>query len=242
VVTPAEVGSRSINGELSMPDLRFFVIVCEGRTGSNLLVDLLDSHPQIECAPELYHPQAGTFKNYPGISHREFLDLHTYKTSLPIRGFKMPINWILEHPDILAEFRADNYKIIRLTRENVFDHFLSVKLAILNSNWCSESVYDIQSLKVDPWELLGFMGTRHGVTWATDLICGGMESFSTAYEQLLQPESQASLLKFLGAETHELKTVKIRMRTKLVHEIVENYDELVEFFSDSPYAGLFPAR
>ena len=145
-------------------------------------------HPQIECAPELYHPQAGTFKNYPGISHREFLDLHTYETSLPIRGFKMPINWILEHPDIVAEFRADNYRIIRLSRENVFDHFLSVKLATLNSNWCSESVYDIQSLKVDPWEWLGFVGTRHGVTWATELICAGMNSFSITYEQLLRPE------------------------------------------------------
>jgi hypothetical protein len=225
-----------------MPDLQFFAIVCEGRTGSNLLVDLLDSHPQIECAPELYHPQAGTFKNYPGISHREFLDLHTYKTSLPIRGFKMPINWILEHPDIVAEFRADNYKIIRLTRENVLDHFLSVQLAILNSNWCSESVYDIQNLKVDPWEWLEFVGTRHGVTWATEVICAGMDSFSISYEQLLRPESQASLLHFLGADTHELRTVKIRMRTKPVHEIVENYDQLVKLFSDSPYAGLFPAR
>jgi hypothetical protein len=225
-----------------MPDLQFFVIVCEGRTGSNLLVDLLGSHPQIECAAELYHPQAGTFKNYPGISHREFLDLHTYKTSLPIRGFKMPINWILEHPDIVAEFRSDNYKIIRLSRENLFDHFISLKLAILNSNWCSESVYDIQHLKVDPWEWLGFVGTRHGVTWATGLICAGMDSFSITYEHLLLPESQAMMLKFLGADIHELSTVKMRMRTKPVHEIVENYDELVTFFANSPHAHLFPAR
>jgi hypothetical protein len=225
-----------------MPDLQFFIIVCEGRTGSNLLVDLLGSHPQIECAAELYHPQAGTFKNYPGISHRKFLDLHTYKTSLPIRGFKMPINWILEHPDIVAEFRADNYKIIRLSRENLFDHFLSLKLAILNLNWCSETVYDVQNLRVDPWEWLGFVGTRHGVSWATDLICAPLNSFRISYEQLLRPESQASMLRFLGADTHALSTVKIRMRTKPVHEIVENYDELVTFFANSPYAGLFPAR
>jgi hypothetical protein len=225
-----------------MPDVQFFIIVCEGRTGSNLLVDLLDSHPQIECAPELYHPQAGRFKNYPGISHREFLNLRTYKTSLPIRGFKMPINWILEHPDIVAEFRADNYKIIRLSRENLFDHFLSLKLAILNSNWCSETVYDVQNLRVDPWEWLGFVGARQGVSWATDLICAPMDSFRISYEQLLRPESQASMLRFLGADLHALSTVKIRMRTKPVHEVVENYDQLVAFFADSPYAGLFPAR
>lgn len=225
-----------------MPGTQFFAIVCEGRTGSNLLVDLLGSHPEIECAPELYHPQAGTFKNYPGMSHREFLNLHTYRTSLPIRGFKMPINWILEHPDIVAEFRADKYKIIRLNRENLLDHFLSVKLAILNSNWCSESVYDIQHLAVDPWEWLEFVGTRHGVAWATDMVCARMNIFTITYEQLLRPEFQASMLNFLGAEIRELSTVKIRMRTKPVHEIIENYDELVAFFANSPYSGLFPTR
>jgi hypothetical protein len=205
-----------------------------------LLVDQLGSHPEIECAGELYHPVAGTFKNYPGISHREFLDRHTYRTSLAIRGFKMPINWILEHPDIVAEFRADNYKILRLDRENLFDQFLSLKLATLNSNWCSDSTYEQQSLKVDPWECVSFMGARYALHWASDLICAPMQCFKLVYEQLLQAETQAAVLRFLGAEPQPLKTVKIRMRTRAVHEIVENYSELVDFFSSSPYARWFP--
>ena len=223
-----------------MPEPQFFAIVCEGRTGSNLLVDLLGSHPQIESAAELYHPVAGTFKNYPGISHREFLDRHTYKTSLPIRGFKMPINWILEHPDIVREFRADRYKIIRLDRANKLDQFLSVQLATLNSNWCSGSVYEQQRLKIDPWQLLLFLGARDALQWASDLICGGLDSFRISYEQLLQVEHQNALLRFLGAEPKPLTTVKVRMRTKAVHEIIENYAELVDFFANTPYSVWFP--
>jgi len=225
-----------------MLDTQFFAIVCEGRTGSNMLVDLLGSHPQIECAAELYHPVAGTFKNYPGISHREFLDRRTYTTSLPVRGFKMPINWILEHPGIVAEFRADNYKIIRLDRANKFEQFLSVKLATLNSNWCSNSAYENQTLRVDPWEWLSFLGARHALHWATDMICGRMETYQITYEQLLDAESQSSLLRFLGAEARPLKTVKVRMRTKPIHEIVENYSDLVAFFAGSPYALWFPVQ
>jgi hypothetical protein len=207
-----------------------------------MLVDLLGSHPQIECAAELYHPVAGTFKNYPGISHREFLNRFTYTTSRPIRGFKMPINWILEHPAIVAEFRADNYKIIRLDRANKFEQFVSVELAILNSNWCSESTYEHQTLRVDPWAWLSFLGARHALQWATDMICGRMDSFQISYEQLLDAESQSSLLRFLGAQARPLKTVKVRMRTKPIHEIVENYLELVAFFAGSPYAVWFPPQ
>jgi hypothetical protein len=225
-----------------MSDTQFFAIVCEGRTGSNMLVDLLESHSQIECAAELYHPVAGTFKNYPGIGHREFLDRHTYTTSLPIRGLKMPINWILEHPGIVAEFRSDNYKIVRLDRTNKFEQFLSVKLATLNSNWCSESTYQYQNLRVDPWEWLSFLGARHALQWATDMICGRMESLQISYEQLLEAESQSSLLTFLGAEPQPLKTVKVRMRTRPIHEIVENYSDLVTFFAGSPYAIWFPPQ
>ena len=223
-----------------MSETQFFAIVCEGRTGSNTLVDLLGSHPEIECAAELYHPVAGTFKNYPGISHREFLDLHTYTSALPIRGFKMPINWILEHPDIVAEFRSDNYKIIRLDRANKFEQFLSVKLATLNSNWCSESTYQNQRLRVDPWEWLSFLGARHALHWATDIICAPMEAFQISYEQLLESEHQSSLLRFLGANPQALMTTKVRMRTEPIHEIVENYSDLVTFFSSSPYAAWFP--
>jgi hypothetical protein len=221
---------------------RYFAIVCEGRTGSNLLVDLLGSHPDIECGPELYHPAIGTFKDHKGITHREFLDRHTYKTMKPIRGFKMPINWILDHPDIIAEFRADGYRIIRLERENLLEQFLSVKLATLNSNWCSASAYEQQSLKIDPWEWLIFVGVRQGINWVADSVCRPFEQFNITYEQLLVKDAQASLCQFLGAEPRILTTITVRMRTKPVHEVVENYDELVGFFAKSPYAAVFPPR
>ena len=39
---------------MSRPELRF-VIVNNGRTGSTLLVNLLHSHPDIQCAEEIFN-------------------------------------------------------------------------------------------------------------------------------------------------------------------------------------------
>jgi hypothetical protein len=220
----------------------FFAIVCEGRSGSNLLVDLLQSHPDIECAGELYHPVVGTFKDHQALTDRQFLDHQVYRTAKPIRGFKMPINWILERPDTIREFRIDQYKIIRLDRENLFDQFLSLKLATLNANWCSDTTYDLQRIRVDPWEWLEFAGVRRGVIWVMDTLCQPFARFRITYEQLLTEHAQTALLQFLGAAPMPLQTRKIRMRTKPVDEIVENYDELAQMFKNSPHAAYFPPR
>jgi hypothetical protein len=222
--------------------MRHFAIMSMGRTGSTLLVDLLGSHPQIECRGELINPMMGMFKDHPGLPLREFLDGHAYQTTRPIRGFKMPVNWILYYPGILEEFRRDAYRIVRLRRDDALEHFLSVKLAKRNANWGSDRSYDVERVTIPPWEWLNFVGMRHALEDAMDRFCAGLETLRVTYEEILQETTHAAILEFLGADRRTLTTTTVRGRTRPTPEVVENYDALVRFFAASPYAPLFPPR
>lgn len=202
-----------------------FAIVCMGRTGSSLLVNLLNSHPDIECQGELFRP-ATAFSKFPGMSRREFLEKHAYEGDLPIRGFKMPFDWILDHPCIFDDFRHLGYKILRLNRRNALSHFVSIKLAQLNNNWGSRHPYSIGKTSVDAVELYQFIGSRHSCNTVLDRFSAPLECITLHYETIMAPQSHADVLQFLGARPHALTTDTIKQRSRPLAEAIENIAEL----------------
>jgi hypothetical protein len=218
----------------------FFAIICLGRTGSTMLVDLLTSHPEIECKGELFNPVKGELRDVPIASRMTRLSGSAFDTQRPVRGFKMPFDWILMHPGIFDELRHIGYSMIWMHRQNALDHFLSMKLAALNSTWKSDRLYKIQSLSLDPWEFVRFIGYRDVATSLISSFASGMRHITVYYEDLARPQTHESLLSFLGTSPAELTTTAtMRARTKGPHEIIENYDEMASFFRDSPYADYF---
>lgn len=220
----------------------YFAIVCMGRTGSTLLADLLNSHPDIECRGELFGLEFG-YKDYPNISRREFLEQYAYETEKPIRGFKMPLDWILRgHFGIFDDFRELGYKIVRLNRANILAHWLSIRLAQVNSNWGSKHIYENQHVRIEPWQFLSFIGRRNAWNQLLDALCEGTNPALFEYERLFETAEQARLLTFLGANVASLSTSKIRQRTAPLSDAIENYDELSAALTTTPFSTLAKPR
>lgn len=216
---------------------RPFAIVCMGRTGSTLLGGLLDSHPEIECRGELFGSQFG-YVEHPGISRKEFLEHHAYVTDLPIRGFKMPLDWVFNHPGIFDDFKALGYKIIRLDRRNALEHLVSIKLAQINTDWSSARHYTVQKTRVTPLELYNFIGARNAYNVVLDKFSEPLPNAHFPYEDLLKPNSQEQILRFLGASGHALTTRTMRQRSGTLADSIENFSELSAELSRTPYAAL----
>lgn len=215
-----------------------FAIVSMGRTGSTLLANLLNSHPHIECRGELFHPIMGNYKNF-SLPPSKFLRRHAYETRLPIRGFKMPWDWIPLYPSVFDYFAAQNYRIIRLVRENALEQFLSAKLARLNNSWDSLEVYKEQRISIHPLELMAYIGERLMIEVALDGFCKGLPSYHISFEKLFDKEKQAGLLAFLEASISPLSTSTIASRTIPLHEAITNFDELANFYANTDYAQWF---
>ena len=110
-----------------------FVILCLGRSGSNHLQSLLDSHPDITCFGEVFSDRAPA--DGPGFINSAYNDEAVYFEHLvetcevPVVGFKLPVNSIKAHPKsarLVAEDPA--MRVIRLSRANLLAQLISRRL------------------------------------------------------------------------------------------------------------------
>jgi hypothetical protein len=240
IETPSDLAENSAHPSAQT----LFAIVCMGRTGSTLLVDMLGSHPRVECKGELFNPVKGEYLRSRTLATRQsYIGGEAFETNKPAKGFKMPFDWLLLQPGIIDEFRLLGYRIILLHRRNSLDHFISMKLAALSGYWDSDRPYVVETLRLDPWEWIRF---SHGCDLTFGILAKlveGMSSLSLYYEELFERDAQQRLLSLLDVPFHELKAQRTkRTRIKPVHEIIENYAEVVDFFHDTPYAHYFPSQ
>jgi len=115
-----------------------FVIIGSQRTGSNHLVSLLNSHPEIVCYGELFRNRYDILKNIPKISENysdinyrksNFISLLHYLDQLnycKTWGFKI----FPEHSQKIIEnlIQKNKFKIVLLQRENILAQYSSLKI------------------------------------------------------------------------------------------------------------------
>jgi len=146
--------------DISLPDIRLkrkqervynytrFILIGQARSGSTFLMALLDSHPAIKGFGELFHKElqqrVWQSKNAPAIDQDddpvEYLENNiftVYPSHIQVVGFKLfsyhaiAGRWqkvwsYLQHPEL---------KVIHLTRWNLLNQYLSLKLADRSSVW-----------------------------------------------------------------------------------------------------------
>lgn len=94
-----------------------FVIFGRGRSGSTLLVELLDSHPQIHCDNEILHDRV--------LFPRLYIDSCASRYQSQVYGFKFlsyqikDVQRISQPKKFLLQLYQSGYKIIYLRRENL---------------------------------------------------------------------------------------------------------------------------
>ena len=216
-----------------------FVIVSMGRTGSTLLVGLVNSHPDVECQGEIISPH-GKFSAFASMSRTDFLAHHAYETDKPIKGFKMPFDWVIKQAGVFEDLRRLGYRVIRLRRADRVAHLVSSKLAGLNMNYESTGAYAKQSITVSPWEFVQFTGYVSAAEKCLDEMIDGFDILDVSYEHLLKPDTHKQIVAFLGAKPFGLTARTMRSRTRPIHEVVTNYAELSRFFQASPFRRMWP--
>jgi len=210
-----------------------------GRTGSTFLVGLLNSHPEIECQGEIISPH-GRFSKADGLNRRQFLKQQAYETGKPIKGFKMPFDWVMGQAGVFEDLRHLGYRAIRLNRKNRLEWFISSKLAGANSDYSSQQEYKNQSIEVSPWEFLHFLGYVDCANKMLDNMINGFDTLPATYEVLSEPRTHEQLTAFLGVQPYPLTPQTVRSRTKPLNEVISNYEELAAFFRSTPYAHMWP--
>ena len=222
-----------------------FIVLSRSRTGSNLLISLLDSHSQI-------HVKGEKFVRLRGRDHKKILaNLFSKQPHfLKAKGFKI----FYEHPldddscSIWEDLQSmEDLYVIHLKRKNILRTLLSRKIAGIQNVWavtpnekshsCQEQV--TVSFTVDELNA-GFRQTREWEEMG-DASFSRHPLLSIDYEELVADRATTlrKVTQFLGVEYRSPKTELLKQSCGSMREQISNYDELKSAFAETEWGHFF---
>jgi len=124
-----------------------FVIFSTGRSGSTLLVNMLNTNHQVECAGELLRSK--------NVAPRKVIDVSKQLCSKEVFGFKLLTYQLLDlqytitdKKKFLEQLVEDGYKIIYLERKNSLLQAFSVLYAMQRNVWHHKNTETIKHTKI----------------------------------------------------------------------------------------------
>lgn len=230
---------------LGQSDYRPFLITTRSRTGSTMLVERLDSHPEIEADGELLQHSdhrpleerlAGIFgPRRRGVQAYGFKIFHYHPF-----GDKSGQVW-----ELLAE-RKD-LRILHLRRRDTLRTLASLRIAEKAATWHRRAdgrghlPLAQRRIRLDPEDI---RRAARIAEWADACPAERFPDHAILrvdYEDLVErPEAEnRRILEFLGAAPHALHTTLVRQNSEALADLIENFDELRRLFTGTPLASWF---
>jgi len=223
---------------------RRFIVLSRSRTGSNLLISFLNSHPNISAEGEIFSELNG--RNYKDVLATAFA-AQSYQTRA--KGFKI----FYYHPqddesgDLWVDLvNMENLYVIHLKRRNILRVLVSRKIAESQDLWevTDSTVRDSHSekcIRMTVEELAsGFQQTN---AWekAGDDMFGERPLMTVYYEELVdRPEtSYRKIADFLGVRFMPPQTSLKKQNPEKLCDLLTNYEELKNAFTGTEWQSFF---
>jgi len=224
----------SIFSVINTPKCRF-LIFAQGRTGSTLLVDLLNSHPEVFSLGEILSRTVINNVKNPTRFANGLMTLNKKTT----RGFKVKVYQISREQNkipstVLKSFYDDGWKIIYLHRDNFFLHAISDLRSEKTKTWHhikGPNEHKPKKVHIEYDELWDAITHREKCQKDEIEALDGIEYFSMSYEEDLvnsekQSKSMKKLLKFLNLREMPLDTKLQKIVKGKLNDNIENFDQL----------------
>jgi len=221
-----------------------FVILAGPRTGGHLLIDLLNSHPQIYCEGEILHPNR--------VNKLFSLPLYIKGRTARIEknvvhGFKVDINQIkrqkIEPQPFLSHLHHKNWKIIYLQRRNLLLQAISLHIAIARNQWSDTSATPLINSKftIDSDQLIQNIQKRESCCLEEREVLAQLPHITICYDdELLKAEQHQKtadrIFEYLGVDSVPVQTNLARTSTDNLSDFLENYDEIISVLNKTKYA------
>jgi len=252
-----------IKSIIGRQDYRKFVIVGMARTGSTLLINLLNSHSQALVFGELFRspdsigwdiPPFETYQNARLLALYQSDPLAFLRTSIFRRwpraiaavGFKLFYYHAREFPysatwDYLE--KNTDILVLHIKRKNVLEQFLSLRLAHLTDVWSSTQAFGKapEPVRLEAEACQEHFTQVRKLEAECDAFFAKHEVKPVSYEDLTgdRAAEMQSVLRFLGLRPEPMSTKIVRQRTEPLSRAIANYDELKGAFANTEWADFF---
>lgn len=218
-----------------------FVILTSGRSGSTLLTQLLNCHPQVVCKGELLNREELKKHQLIG-ADRQTLSNYILAGLLPLKlwisytGFKL-FNEQLEYCKLsFGKLLGDlcSPSLIILYRENLLETYISLKIAFTTGIWYSEHKTNQCSIEVE-WEAFKEYAETERRRWKRSMSATrGMRTIFVSFEELVENKdtTMKRLLTFLNLSECDFGVSSVRQNPLPLADKISNYEEIMEKVND----------
>ncbi|MBK8982178.1 MAG: hypothetical protein IPM38_07610 [Ignavibacteria bacterium] len=225
-----------------------FVIYTRGRTGSTLLTELLNCHPEIYCDVEIFNfIYSGSIINFPEL-YIKSCSKRASASGKSVYGFKVKIGQLrFEHKykdyeKILMSLHEQGWKFIHLKRVNLLRHKLSniitYQTDIFHLRKNDEEFN--KKIIIDCKQLL--KGIKYGeeVEKTEEENLKNIPHMKIIYEDDLLDNSifqrtADRVFNFLGINSYPVKSELKRITKENLEDVIENYKEVEKYFMNTEH-------
>ena len=215
---------------------RSFVIVSSGRSGSTLLIQLLNCHPEITCKGELLNRNYLQTHNLRGASSSTLINyilasLIPSKMFLSYTGFKL-FNEQMEFcnlhlKDVLTALFYPH--VIILYRENMLETYVSLEIAFKTDVWYSEGRGTSERIEID-WQKFVDYAVTERVRWKRSMMEMSMHSevLFVSYEELIGNRNKAMnrIFQFLNVDMCHVEAASKKQNPLSLQEKIINFEQI----------------
>ncbi len=225
-----------------------FVIFTSGRSGSTLLVDLINSNPNIHCDLELLKRRnfapMGLIK-----AHAKCSTQDTYGFKLLSYQLKNVQTHVINKWVFLDRLvNKEGYKLIHLERENKAKQALSIIYAFYRGKWHNQKGSKQQQslqFELDPEVLYKFINESEILKSFEMEMLQGQEHLHVSYEQdLINPDRREETIQkmsdWIGIEAVKPETSLRKVTPSKLSTMISNKQEVIDFIANTEYAHYVP--
>jgi LPS sulfotransferase NodH len=249
-------------------DYSKFIILGQGRSGSNMLIGLLNSHSQVVSYGELFLSAERINWGFPkhdqylysqkilslrNNNSEKFLKKHIFKrypTPISAVGFKL----FYSHAKGDASETVWNFlknrqdiKIIHIKRNNFLKSFLSYQKALITDEWLVISQKGISNqpkdmkIYLDAQDCLDHFNYMQNSMLEYDLFFEQHQKIDVTYEALSTdyPSVMRQVQDFLKVDQETLEPNTVKQSSLSLSESITNYFELKEQFQNTLWSVFF---
>jgi hypothetical protein len=239
-----------------------FLLLAGRRSGTTLLVESLDSHPDLECRKDVFSirrrwkyfqvdVKSGLFYPYRTASLQRKLDFLFRRTRLvesflaetfaptpgvKAKGIRLSYNQARKYPAVLPWILRNGIPVVHLVRENglkaIVSHFTAKKRGVAHATSKVERV----TLRLPPAQVRALLNERRKEVESYRARLRDHPCCEVSYESFRNPEETRRLLEFLGVDSGvPLSSRLVKQNPDSLRMILENYDEIARELRGTPF-------
>ena len=241
---------------------RRFVILGQGRTGTNFLRGLLNSHGAILAFGEVLRSDTEISWGIPlwhtsrralalaGTDANAFLDRHifrAYPESIEAVGFKLFYDHAREPSRRRVWdriFDAHGPAVLHLTRRNLLKSLVSLRRAEMDGRWVETrpaASHPVEKIRLTYEECVAYF--EQSLRWQDEheSRIGGQPWLNVVYEDLVSrgPLEHVRILEFLGMPPRQLRPGTLQQSHGPLRDVLANFAELERRFAGSRWQPFF---